>query len=91
MTPRQFDYLLKRFRNRRDAATEHTEYMFAQLTSWVANTGFRSTEKPTQVKDFMPSQWGKTTKPSPPKTLRMTKKRRTAVVRTLSMVFPQSR
>jgi hypothetical protein len=31
--------------------------MLAQLTSWVANTGFRTAEKPTTVQDFMPTQW----------------------------------
>lgn len=56
--------------------------MLAQLTSWVANTGFRSTEKPTTWTDFSPSQWAKKAKPTastPAKRLRMTKKRRLAI------------
>ncbi len=52
--------------------------MLAQLTSWIANTGFRTAEKPTTAMDFMPSQWAKKAKAktSAPKRIRMTKKRR---------------
>src|SRR6202042_2926983 len=55
LTPRQFDALIKRHRH----TVESNELLLGQLTSWVANTGFRSTEKPTHPHDFMPSQWGK--------------------------------
>ncbi|HTF67030.1 MAG TPA: hypothetical protein VK638_30540 [Edaphobacter sp.] len=55
LTPRQFDALLKRYKR----ATESNELLFAQLTSWIANTGFRSTEKPTTTEDFMPSRWSR--------------------------------
>jgi hypothetical protein len=78
LTPRQFDALLKRHRYR----VESTEFLFAQLTSWIANTGFRSTEKPTADFDFMPSQWMKKAKKKaasasdPKKPVRMTKKKR---------------
>jgi len=51
--------------------------MLGQLTSWVANTGFRSTEKPTSPLDFMPSQRTKQEQAAKPKAaVRMTKKRR---------------
>lgn len=56
LTPRQFDALLKR----KKVETVASEFLLAQLTSWVANTGFRSTEKPTKPSDFMPSEWQKT-------------------------------
>jgi hypothetical protein len=78
LTPRQFDSLLKRHRNK----VIDTEFLFANLTSWVANTGFRSTEKPTEPKDFMPSEWRKQAlkpSPSPNKPVRMTAKRRRAL------------
>lgn len=55
ITPRQLDALLKR----RRVETECTELLFGQLTSWIANTGFRTAEKPTTPTDFMPSQWAK--------------------------------
>ena len=39
------------------------EFMLAQLTSWVANTGFRTAEKPTYLHETShPSQWGKKVK-----------------------------
>ncbi len=80
LTPRQFDALLRRHRNH----VEANELLFAQLTSWVANTGFRSTEKPTHPRDFMPSQWAKHPKPKRP---RMTKKRRQDIADGLRMMF----
>jgi hypothetical protein len=55
LTPRQFDALCKRHR----MASEMTEFFFAQVSSTVMNTGFRSTEKPTSPADFMPSQRNK--------------------------------
>ncbi|MGC1783479.1 MAG: hypothetical protein WA708_13230 [Acidobacteriaceae bacterium] len=54
LTPRQFDALAGRHRQ----TVEHGELLFAQLTAWVVNTGFRSTKRPVQAKDFMPSQSG---------------------------------
>jgi len=61
--------------------------MHAQLTSWIANTGFKSCEKPTKPQDFMPSEWHKTndTKPKRP---HMTKKRLEAVANGIRMMFP---
>lgn len=53
ITPRQFDALQKRHRFH----IESNELLFGQLTSWVANTGFRSTAKPTKHSDFMPCKW----------------------------------
>jgi hypothetical protein len=55
LTPRQFDALMRRYRYE----TESGELLFGQLTSWVANTGFRTAEKQTSAADFMPSQWRK--------------------------------
>jgi hypothetical protein len=56
LTPKLFDELLRRYRNQ----IESNELLFGQLTSWVVNTGFRSTRKPTKALDFMPSQWKRT-------------------------------
>ena len=55
MTPRQFHALAERHR----WGQERNELLFAQLTAVVHNTGFRTTEKPIEVREFMPSQWGK--------------------------------
>lgn len=55
LTPRKFDALQKRHKYQ----TESNELLFGQLTSWVANTGFKSCDKPTTIEDFMPSQWQK--------------------------------
>jgi|SRR5271163_3601596 len=86
-TPRQFDGLLKRHKNK----VESNELLFAQLTSWVANTGFKSADKPTSTKDFMPSQWGKSSSSakSSPKRKRMTRKRRDAVADGFRTFFPR--
>jgi hypothetical protein len=55
--------------------------MMAQLTSWVANTGFRTSEKRTTWKDFSPSQWSLNAKAAStkPKRIRMTKSRRQGI------------
>ena len=53
LTPRKFDALLKRHRHK----VESQELLFGQLTSWMVNTAFRTTEKPTEITDFMPSRW----------------------------------
>jgi hypothetical protein len=75
LTPRQFDALIKRHRYK----AESNEFLFAQMTSWIANTGFRSTEKPTHPKDFMPSQWGKASASIAFSSGEMTAERRAAV------------
>jgi hypothetical protein len=93
LTPRKFDALLKRQRNRRERDTEHTEFMFAQLTWWVANTGFRSTEKPTTFRDFMPSlreSTGSSTR-TPTKAKRLTRQRRVEIADGLRMMFTHDR
>lgn len=51
MTPRQFGHLSKRQRY----LVEHQEFLFGQLTSWVAATGFKSPKEATTARDFMPS------------------------------------
>jgi hypothetical protein len=62
LTPRKLDSLLKRHKRK----AQSNELLFAQLTSWVANTGFRSTAEPTKTEDFMPSRWKQdTAKPAP--------------------------
>jgi hypothetical protein len=73
LTPRQFDALTKR----RTREQESQEFMFAQLTAVVMNTGFRSTDKPSKTIDFMPSQWAKGT--TPKTTTEMTEERRQAI------------
>jgi hypothetical protein len=69
--------MLKRHRH----SLESNEFMLAQLTSWVANTGFRTSEKPTSALDFMPSQWAKKAKAqaAATKRVRMTQKKRHAI------------
>lgn len=80
LTPRQLDALVKR----RRVEIESRELLFGQLTSWIANTGFRTVEKPTTAIDFMPSHWAKEAKKKSPEStfnpaVRMTKKKRQAL------------
>jgi hypothetical protein len=65
--------------------------MMAQLTSWVANTGFRTAEKPTSALDFMSSQWAKKARAqaAAPKRIRMTKKRRQNIFEGLRATLAQ--
>ena len=85
MTPRQLDALLIRHQ----FATASNEFLFAQITSWVANTGFRSVEKPTKATDFMPSEWAKTrTTTTTVKRRRLTKKRQTEIAQGIRAMFP---
>lgn len=56
LTPRKFDALQKRHKYK----TESNELLFAQMTSALYNTGFKSPEKPTKIDDFMPSKWKRT-------------------------------
>ena len=85
LTPRQFDALLKR----KKVETVAQEFLAAQLTSWVANTGFRTTEKPTKPQDFMPSEWGRTRASiHSGKPRRMTKKRRADIANSIRSMFP---
>lgn len=87
ITPKQLVAMLKRHRSR----VESTEFLFGQLTSWIANTGFRTAEKPTSALDFMPSQWAKKAKAkaAAPKRIRMTKKRRQAIFEGLRATLGQ--
>ena len=39
------------------------EFMLAQLTSWVVNTGFRSTKEPSKPRDFMPPMFARAEQP----------------------------
>jgi hypothetical protein len=77
--------MLKRHRS----SVESTEFLFGQLTSWIANTGFRTAEKPTSALDFMPSQWAKKARTGANKTtsrapaVRMTKKTRLHLMNSL--------
>jgi hypothetical protein len=65
--------------------------MLAQLTSWVANTGFRTAEKPTTAQDFMPTQRAKkaNAKASAPRSIRMTKRRRQLLADRLNATLGQ--
>jgi hypothetical protein len=81
LTPREFDALVKRDKRH----TEHEEYMFAQLTAVVMNTGFRSREEPAQPKDYMPSQWRKT--PASKSSEALTDDRRAEIANRLDRMF----
>lgn len=80
LTPRQFDALCKRHR----MAQELTEYFFAQVSSTVMNTGFRSTDKPTSPADFMPSQRNKKQTPQ-----RQTEQDPELILDRLRQMFPR--
>jgi hypothetical protein len=54
-THRQLNALLKR----QKVETVSREFLFAQVTAALYNTGFKSPEKQVNAVDFMPSQWGK--------------------------------
>jgi hypothetical protein len=72
LTPRQYDALLKRHKS----STERSEFMLGQITSWIANTGFRTAKEPTTPFDFMLSRQQQNTKKEAPKRVRMSAKRR---------------
>lgn len=55
MTPRQLDALTHRHLRQ----MEEREFLFAQLTSCVVNFSMVHPEKPSQAKDFMPSEMRK--------------------------------
>lgn len=62
--------------------------MFGQLTSWVANTGFKSTKEPTKPRDFMPSMYGREDKSAKP--VKVKRRRRKAIAfecRTIMNIF----
>lgn len=84
LTPRQFDALLKR----KKVETVSQEFLAAQLTSWIINTGFRTTEKPTKPQDFMPSEWRTRASVNSGKPIRMTKKRRADIANSIRSMFP---
>jgi hypothetical protein len=79
LTPKQLDAMLKRHKS----SLESPEFMLAQIVSALYNTGFKSPEKPTSPLDFMLSQQGKkksTKTADPTNPVRMTKKRRQALM-----------
>lgn len=84
LTPRQLDALLKR----KKVETVANEYLFAQLTALVANTGFRSGKEPSKPSDFMPTEFHKTAPRPVVKRKRMTKRERAAVDVGLRAMFP---
>ena len=63
--------------------------MLAQLTALVANTGFKGFEEPKQPKDYMPSRWAKSSKPTNASSSNgMTlEEQRASVVKTLTGIF----
>jgi hypothetical protein len=58
-TPKQLNALLKR----QKVETVSSEFLFAQVTAALYNTGFKSPEKQVNAVDLMPSQWGKKQQP----------------------------
>lgn len=52
-TPRQLDALIKRH----ERSKQEQEFLFAQLTSCVVNFSMAGPKKPSEPKDFMPSEW----------------------------------
>jgi hypothetical protein len=89
MTPRQFDALLKQRKSQVNSKREHFEFMLGQLTSWVANTGFRTAKEQTKATDFMPSEWRKkaSNMSSSTRRKRMTKKRRREIASGIRQFF----
>ena len=63
MTPRQFDALARVHRDMRRHEIEHQEFLFAQLTAMVANTGFRGWKEVRTAEEFMPSRWKRPRRP----------------------------
>lgn len=61
--------------------------MLGQLTSWVANTGFRSTKEPTNPRDFMPCMYGREDKAQKVRAKRRSRKSIAFEARTIMNVF----
>jgi hypothetical protein len=76
LTPRKYDALQKRHKYH----TESNEILFGQLTSWIANTGFKSCDKPSSIEDFMPSKWQKKNATSIDGKSPMAKRRKRSVI-----------
>jgi hypothetical protein len=57
--PRYFDALVGRRNEAIEQAQRAQEFMFAQLTAMVANSGFLRWENAPKAQDFMPSEWSK--------------------------------
>lgn len=74
LTPRQFGHLSNRHRYQ----VEHKEFLFGQLTSWVASTGFKSPKEPTTARDFMPSMFGRLEKVKP-EAVKLKRRKRSSV------------
>lgn len=72
LTPRQFGHLCNRARY----LVEHQEFLFGQLTSWVASTGFKTPQEPTTARDFMPSMFGQNKQAKP---VKRKKRKRSAI------------
>jgi hypothetical protein len=73
LTPAQFSALMRRHKS----AHQTNEFLFAQLTSVIANTAFRHYEKATVPNDFMITKLSDSKpKDTPGNRVRMTKKRR---------------
>jgi hypothetical protein len=75
LTPRQFGQLSNRHRQDR----EHSEFMQAQIVSWIASTGFKSPKDPVTPRDFMPSLFGKQDKAATAKTVKVRGRRRKTI------------
>jgi hypothetical protein len=77
LTPRQFDALLKRHREK----IEHTELLAGVIASAIANFSLGGLKEPAKPADFMPSRWETKAKATNPKKDRMTAKKRELVAR----------
>ena len=87
LTPHLFNRLMARHDAVKNREVSHFEFMLAQLTSWVANTGFRSVDKQVKPQDFMPSHWAKT-RTTTVKRKRLTKKRQKEIAQGIRAMFP---
>jgi hypothetical protein len=85
-TPRYFDALVQRHRETEERAERKQEFMFAQLTAMVANSGFLRWDKAPTPPDFMPSEWDKQQK-QPRKRRRSRKVIAAEMEATLNKVF----
>jgi hypothetical protein len=71
---------------RHELKAHHDEFMLAQLTSYNVNFSMCHPKKPTAPRDFMPSEWAKTSQRVKPK--RLTNKRRAEIVSAFRGWFP---
>lgn len=71
---------------RHELKAHHDEFMIAQSISYAVNFSACHPKKTTAPKDFMPSEWAKTSQMVKPK--RLTNKRRAEIVSAFRGWFP---